>query len=74
MRLLTMKQVAEITGLPLWKVYDASRRDLMPRVRVGKSVFVGEEQLAAWCESGGAARPRDWTRHDSRATSDGEEA
>lgn len=53
-RLLTAAEVAEATSLPLSTVYELTRRDELPVVRIGsRSYRYSSEAIRAWIESGG---------------------
>jgi excisionase family DNA binding protein len=52
--LLTAAEVAEQTGLPLQRVWELCRRQLLPHVRVGRQVRVAPTALRNWIEQGGA--------------------
>lgn len=53
-RLLTAREVAEQTGLPLARVYELSRDGDMPCVRLGRARRFSLPALLAWIEKGGA--------------------
>jgi excisionase family DNA binding protein len=52
--LLTAVEVSERTGLPLQRVYELCRREMIPHVRVGRQVRVAPSALREWIERGGA--------------------
>lgn len=47
------KWVAETFGLPLQRVYDLTRRDLIPAVRILRQVRYDPTALAEWAKQGG---------------------
>lgn len=53
-RLLTMKEVAEVTGFPLWTCYLYGRRSVedggFAVVRIGRHVKVKETALQEWID------------------------
>jgi excisionase family DNA binding protein len=57
MRLLTAKQVADVLQVTLARVYEMSRENLLPTVRLGRQVRYEEEALRNWIRAGGCARP-----------------
>ena len=54
-RLLTARQVAEDTGLPLARVYELAREGAMPCVRLGRAMRFDAEELRSWLANGGTA-------------------
>lgn len=54
-RLLTATEVAEQTGLPLSSVYELTRRDMIPHVKLGRAYRYSAPAVAEWIEAGGAA-------------------
>jgi excisionase family DNA binding protein len=54
MRLLTAKQVADTLQVKLARVYQMSRENLLPTVRLGRQVRYDEETLRAWIRDGGS--------------------
>lgn len=54
-RLLTAQEVAEQTGLPLSRVYELSRRDEIPHVRLGRALRYSAPELRKWIRAGGTA-------------------
>lgn len=50
-RLLSIKQVAEVTGLQRWRLYELLARGEGPRsMRIGKTFRISEAALVAWIE------------------------
>lgn len=55
-RLLTMAQVSQVLGIPLYTCRDWGRRGLIPTVKIGRRVFVRATSFASWLkerENGG---------------------
>jgi excisionase family DNA binding protein len=55
MRLLTAKEVAPILQVTEARVYEMSRENLLPTVRMGRQVRYDEETLRNWIRDGGCA-------------------
>ena len=54
MRLLTAKEVSVAMQIPLARVYELARQNLIPTVRVGqRQIRFNEEALSEWAERGG---------------------
>jgi len=50
-RLLRLKEVEEITGLPRWRMYELVHRgEGPPHLRIGKTIRVPEDALVKWIE------------------------
>jgi excisionase family DNA binding protein len=59
MRFLTAQEVSTMLKIPLPRVYEAARRDLMPSIRIGRQVRFDEQALDEWRRQGGRVlRPR----------------
>ena len=56
MRLLTAKQVAGVLQVALARVYEMSRENLLPTVRMGRQVRYDEDALREWIRRGGSAQ------------------
>ncbi len=55
-RLLTAAQVSEAAeNLPKGRVYELTRKGLIPHVRIGASYRYPEDQLLEWIRNGGTA-------------------
>ncbi len=58
MRLLTAKEIAEILGVKLPRVYELARRnDIFPAgvvIRLGRQIRFSEPALRQWVEDGGS--------------------
>lgn len=52
-RLLTAQEVADQTGLPLSRVYELSREDQIPHVRLGRALRYSAPAVREWIEAGG---------------------
>lgn len=61
-KLLTVAQVADILDLPEAQVYALGRADILPVIRLGRSVRVAEDQLEQWIRRGGQSWPGGWRR------------
>ena len=52
-RLLTIKEVAEATGLQRWRLYELiSKGDGPPVLRIGRTLRFSENALIKWIEAG----------------------
>jgi hypothetical protein len=49
------KWVAETFGLPLQRVYDLTRREVIPAVRILRQYRYDPEALAEWAKCGGTS-------------------
>jgi len=50
-RLLRIKEVAKLTGLAPWRLYEQlARGEGPPHMRVGKTIRVPEDALVKWIE------------------------
>ena len=54
-RLMTAEQVAEVTGIPLSRIYELSRNEEMPHARLGRALRYDPRHVAEWLASGGTA-------------------
>ena len=58
-RLLRPREVAEVTGLERFRVYELVRTGRLPALRIGKTIRIAEDVLAEWIRresAGGGAR------------------
>jgi excisionase family DNA binding protein len=55
MRLITAKEVAAAMQIPLARVYELTRQNLIPCVRVGRQIRFDEDALRNWVARGGTA-------------------
>lgn len=46
--------VASLVGKPVSSIYDLARRNLIPHIRVGKSVRFDAQKIRDWLEQGGS--------------------
>jgi excisionase family DNA binding protein len=53
MRLLTAKEVSVAMRIPLARVYELARQNLMPCVRMGRQIRFDENALREWAARGG---------------------
>jgi len=58
-RLLTAQQVADMTGIPLSRVYELARTGDMPVVRMGRAMRFSAPALLKWINSGGTGSEPD---------------
>ena len=58
--LLTVKETAQILGLPISRVYDLCRQQILPTVRLGRQVRIDPERLEEFIANGGKALPGGW--------------
>ena len=57
-RLLSVKQVAQVTGLQRWRVYELLARGEGPAsMRIGKTFRISEAALIAWIEQRSVVKP-----------------
>lgn len=64
MRLLTAKQVADVLQVTLARVYEMSRENLLPTVRLGRQVRYDEDALREWIKTGGCTLSGDGNSYD----------
>jgi excisionase family DNA binding protein len=67
MRLLTAKEVAPILQVTEARVYEMSRENLLPTVRMGRQVRYDEDALLNWIRAGGSAQTSNGDNVSSRA-------
>ena len=65
MRLLTAKEVAPILQVTEARVYEMSRENLLPTVRMGRQVRYDEETLRNWIKAGGCSQSCESNSDDS---------
>ena len=63
MRLLTIKEVAEILRVRDQRAYQLIHAKILPAVRIGRQLRVSEDSLRAFVESGGQPLSGGW-RHE----------
>ena len=51
--MLTAEQVAEVLAVPQHRVYELTRRGVLPHTRIGRQVRYDAERLREWIDSGG---------------------
>jgi excisionase family DNA binding protein len=54
-----VEAVAERLDAPAYRIYELVRRDLIPHVRIGRSVRFDMEAIEAWIAAGGTMAERD---------------
>ena len=58
-RLLRIKEVAKVTGLEPWRLYELIAAGAGPSyMRIGRTIRISEAELARWIDAGHAA-PKD---------------
>ena len=58
-RLLTIRDVARVTSIPCWRLYEIiGRGEGPPVMRVGKTIRISEATLAKWIEQEHKVEPR----------------
>jgi len=62
MRLLTARQVADALQVTPARVYEMSRGNLLPTVRLGRQVRYDEDALREWVKVGGSTQPQEQDR------------
>ena len=60
--LVTAHSVAGFLGVSRARVYELCREELLPHVRVGRSIRFSPREVVAWAESGGQGYPGGWRR------------
>lgn len=60
--LVTAAQVATYLGVTTQRVYDLCRLDMLPHVRVGRSLRFCPARTMDWVASGGRALPGGWRK------------
>lgn len=58
-RLLKAEELADLLGLPLWRVYELAREKRIPRVRIGRSLRFDPNAVSDWLNAGGTLPPGD---------------
>ena len=64
MRLLLVREVAEVLRVPRSRAYELVREGLIPSIRLGRQVRIPEAALRKWIDAGGRSLPGGW-RHSS---------
>ena len=59
-QLITASDVATRLGVSLARVYDLARQELLPAVRMGRSIRFDPDQLNEFIAHGGACLPDGW--------------
>ncbi len=54
MRFLTAREVSVAMQIPLARVYELARMNLIPSVRMGRQVRFNEDALREWAARGGS--------------------
>jgi excisionase family DNA binding protein len=49
-KLLSVKELAAATGLPVWRVRELCAQGKMPFLRIGKTYRFAEDAIAKWIE------------------------
>lgn len=53
--MMTAQDVADRLGVRLHRVYELTRRDILPHVRLGRQLRYDPAALEAWIRAGGTA-------------------
>ncbi len=53
LQLLSIREVAELTGLPRARVYELTRAGTLRPVRIGRTIRISRGELARFIEAGG---------------------
>ena len=61
-KLWDAKQTEAETGIPVSRLYELARQDLIPHVHLGRQIRFSEQAIRAWVADGGAALPGGWRR------------
>ncbi|MGV8168150.1 MAG: helix-turn-helix domain-containing protein [Alkaliphilus sp.] len=61
-KLLLVAEVAEILRVPISRVYDLARQNMLPHVRVGRQIRFDAEALQNYILTGGKAFPDGWKK------------
>lgn len=61
-RMLLPVEVSRELRISVARVYDLTRRGVLPSVRIGRQVRIPEDGLRAWVERGGAPLAGGWRR------------
>lgn len=67
MKLLSLREVAEILSVTPARAAALARENLLPVVRLGRQIRVHPEQLQRFIENGGKALPGGWRRTEREA-------
>ena len=65
MRLLLVREVAEVLRVPRSRAYELVREGLIPSIRLGRQVRIEESALREWILAGGQGLPGGWRRECS---------
>ena len=78
MKLMTANEVAQLLNVSVQRVYELIRLHLIPSVRLGRQVRVGEESLRDWIQTGGQGLAGGWQQESNQggdsATSETDDA
>lgn len=61
-RLLSAREVSEILGVAVGRIYELSRQNVLPTVRLGRQRRFSPEAIRSFIGSGGQALPGGWRR------------
>ena len=62
MQLMKVNDVADVLGVSEARVYELVREEILPAVRLGRTVRVSEAALQGFSASGGKSLPGGWRR------------
>ena len=68
MRLLTVKEAADLLSVRPQRVYELALEGLLPVVRLGRQVRIDEDALFLWVREGGQGLPGGWRREPAPKT------
>lgn len=62
MKLLTVKEVAELLSVGAPRIYEMAKQGILPSVRLGRQIRFSEQALQDWIANGGQSLPGGWRR------------
>jgi excisionase family DNA binding protein len=61
-KLMAAEQVADLLGVGVHRVYELSRLNILPHIRLGRQLRYSPKQIQNFIENGGQALPGGWRR------------
>ena len=61
-KLMAAEQVADLLGVGVHRVYELSRLNILPHIRLGRQLRYSPKQIQNFIENGGQALPGGWKR------------
>ena len=61
-KLMAAEQVADLLGVGVHRVYELSRLNILPHIRLGRQLRYSPKQIQNFIENGGKALPGGWRR------------